>query len=153
MHSPPLNSISCNSLVIAITFPTVAIVKPHSCSPSHERWLTRYLNQNGAAADWNCSNKVEKSDPLEVWVFFFNFKSLEISWCAFSVRKVNKGKKACPPVHLCYKHIHAREPETESCGHSSMFTDMSSRLSLFPVWYLRHDLGCLAMSSFLTHWH
>lgn len=142
MHSPPLNSISCNSGVIAIAFLIVAIVKTCSGSLSHEKWLDAlilYLNQNGAAADWNCSNIVEKSDPLEILNFFFflNFKSLEIIHVLFQWGKWGE-KKTCLPAHSCYKHTYAKEPEPEKCGHSSMYVHVSSG-SLFHMWHLRHE--------------
>jgi len=72
--------------VIAITFLIAAIINPHSCSCSHDRWLDAlilHLNQNGAAADWNCSNTGEKSDPIENFLFFFflilnHWKSVDV---------------------------------------------------------------------------
>lgn len=53
------------------------------------------------------------------------------------MRKVRR-KKTCLPAHSCYKHMYAKEPEPEKCGHSSMYVDVSSG-SLFHMWHLRHE--------------
>lgn len=99
MHFLPLNSISCRGLVIAITFLAAAIIKPHSYSPRHERWLhAPILHQQIGAAE------IEQSDPVDSCIYLLLVwkKSLEIVDVLFDwVKGLVKW-----PGHLCIHVMH-----------------------------------------------